>query len=142
MSDANQQILFGQGEGEGLDWAVQYAETMEAVLEGRRDKRPLKADFAQVSESMKGTTVTPWNHEQLLSAVITKCIACFEDGGKWFALPSYEIATWMRDGDGGMPQAMIYEEDVVKGESYEIAIKRCYVKMVLGGSIRIPADLV
>lgn len=142
MSDANQQTLFGQGDGEGLDWAVQYAEFMEALLEDRRDKRPLKADIARVSEIMKSVTVTPWTREQVFSAVITKEIATFKDGDHWYALPSYEIATWMRDGDGGMPQAMIYENDVSQGETYEVAVKRCYVNMVLGRSIRVPADLV
>lgn len=142
MTTVNHAAAFGQGTGEGLDWAVQYAEAMEAVLEGRRGKRPLKADIAQVSDAMADATVTPWNAEQLMSAVITKRIACFEDGDTWYALPSCEIATWMRDGDGGMPQAMIYEEDVVEGETYAMAVKRCYVRMVLGSTITVPKNLV
>lgn len=141
MTNTNSNILFGQGAGEGLDWAVQYAEAMEVVLEGRRDKRPLKADIAQVSEVMKDATITQWNAEQLLSAVITKRIACFEDCGQWYATPSDKIASYMPDLDGAMPKAMIYEEDVFKGDTFEIAVKRCYVNIVLGSTINVPDDL-
>lgn len=142
MTNTNSKILFGQGAGEGLDWAVQYAEAMEVVLKGRRDKRPLKADIAQISEAMKDAIITQWNAEQLLSAVITRRIACFEDCGQWYAIPSDEIARHTPDQDGAMPKAMIYEEDVSQGDTCEMAVKRCYVKMVLGSTINVPDDLI
>ena len=137
MKTVHVQTLFG----ESVDWAVQYAQAMEAILEGRGDKRPLKADHAEVLEAMKDAKITPWNGEQLLSAVITKRIATYEDCDQWYAAPSSEIATWMADRDGGMPHAMIYENDAFQGKTFELAVKRCYVSMVLGKSINVPGDL-
>jgi hypothetical protein len=125
--------------GESLDWAVEYARTIQKVLAARTAVRPVKTDHAEVAllmlEIAKIPTLDPG---ELFAIAAQERIASFEDSGKWYALPSDEIVAWRRDLDGDEAQAMIFKEDVIQGETPEIAIKRCYVSIVLGESVEIP----
>lgn len=124
--------------GDTLAWAVCYAQAIQEILGDRRDRRPLKADHAQAMEVMEEIDVMNLTPEQLLAKVIIHRIAVFEDNGRWYATPSEEIAMWRRDLDGEEALAMIFEEDAIQGDSYEVAVKRCFVRMTLGHQITIP----
>jgi hypothetical protein len=125
--------------GESLEWAVEYARTIQKVLAARTALRPVKADYSEVALLMLEVAKIPTlDQGELFDIVAQERIASFEDSGKWYALLSDEIVTWRRDLDGEEAQAMIFKEDVIQGDTPEIAIKRCYVSIVLGRIVEIP----
>lgn len=60
---------------------------------------------------------------------------------KYYEAVQKEIIRWSPNKEGDLAQAIIYEEDVISGETYLIAAMRCYVTCVVGKLISLPESL-
>lgn len=124
--------------GEALEWSFQYAGIIQEIIGDRRDSRPRRADHAEALERMTALSPEPLDAEHILALITTHRIATFEDNRVWYALPSSDIASWRRDMDGDEMLAMIDEEDVVSASTLPDAVKKCFVRMVLGDHVDTP----
>lgn len=123
-----------------LEAAVSYANSIHSIVEGRRDKRPLKADHQQAfNENFVGKQDFIKVKDFLIVPFLSiHKISIFEDE-KWFAFPPDTLAVGMRDSDGDTTLVMGYEQDSFKGDTIEEAVLRCYVYIVLcSGGMEMP----
>lgn len=116
-----------------VNWTVQYCKFLRESAAGRHD-RPTVADHAYARAQMSKfalPAVPPPTSDEVLRLMAQERIAVFEDNGKWYALPSDKLSTWIRDQDGNQVQAAIYEEDVIPGINMTDAILSCFVRIVI-----------
>lgn len=119
--------------GKQLDWAVGYLCCLKAV-----DGNPVLArDLMNVA--LKNGMASPSTDACRGIALIQEYrIALVEEGGAWFAAMSDDLAAYRRDHEGNEAKFMVYDKNVVMGETPLIAASRCFVYRRAGKTIDVP----
>ena len=133
--------------GIALDWVVQYAQATGEVirnrpkcLRGRHDSRLQNYDRTRLSAIMEGADITPINCVTAMFIMENHSFAIFERIGFWYAAHNHSAHT--RDQDGEEAMIMVYEEDVIQGDTLLEAIKRCYAVTVIGYTVDVPQEYI
>lgn len=127
--------------GEALSWAVNYANHLSV-----NGHHPINDDdrfYAQVHMENPLTNAPDLAEDFFLGMqfIQDQRICTYEKNDKWFAVHSDDISGDLCDETGEKAHGIIYEDDVISGDTMLEAGLRSYVFQVLGNNAELPEHL-